>query len=45
MGFLLTDLNEQCRVWNTIALLCACHKDTEAGQQEEEEEEKITSYF
>ena len=27
--------------WNTTALLCTQHRDTEAGQEEEEEEEYI----
>ena len=24
-----------CRVWNTTTLLCSCHRDTKAGQEEE----------
>ena len=28
-------------MWNTTALLCAYHWDTEAAQEEEEEEEEV----
>ena len=34
-----------CRVWNTTALLCACHQDIEAGREEEEYIQELLSFF
>ena len=35
-GQSLVSLWPLCRVWNTTDLLCARHKDTETGREEEE---------
>ena len=34
-GQILVSLWYLCSVWNTTALLCVCHRDTEAGLEEE----------
>ena len=34
-----------CRVWNTTALLYACHRYTEAGQEDEEEDVELICNF